>query len=1121
MDNAEVVIQEQTKLMNTCRLARALSGVADVTPLHCPATGSHICLLHGADGAIKYIAAGERDYELRDTGLTGGLFRADLDGENRVVAVACDGDRMSYVAQRQGEKFSFANARPLQHGLGSGIRFEAIVSLRVSYRDFLAFAVLYKKDPNQDDYDAAYAYWNGDLTRFIPLPSKMHGNARNVFLLLHNGLELQVIDRDAMEILYIDQQRYERVRFLDRADAVHFAYDPLPAYGDVIYGVIDAYGLNRALGVIVKGMYRDMYWGTITDGMQVKDYACHYYEENIFLFAVDAQRRLYVAACEDVYNEDLPNFLPILEGVDKVRACPCSDHMLAFALDSARGRLYSLLYQPASENWLIEEITVQAEDHMVEVRGYCTQLTVAARGGQGVPNAPVRIEATEITKLIVADAVYRLEPGDCVQARADGRGRLAILQETDDLTCAEMIVSTPGLGADGPLLIKPYQNVERRLRDLTPEQLCRATDKGGRRILPEAHQQDAGAVCQAVQRLFQSVDRGAALDLCGTKATVGCAFQGPRDRLLALTQVVGDPGGDALDFALDFSGGHVQFTPMSRQEGADAIRLLREGSDLPRWLAKIGSWIKAGFKALVDTAKMVVHFAVKAVEFGIELVIKGVRYVLNLAVKVVRDVLGAVQVVLSKVGIDIAPMLEWLGFIFNWDDVLRCKRAFKHAFEQGLIFIKDGAAPLGALVDRRLTGFEADLDRFLRAAEQSVLGTADFSTLMRRDVPDGSAYENAMSNNFLLEGLLKGEDCLLEGVVVDGALEEILAQIKEVLKACNLSREFDEVTAYFKERCASVEELLRGVLGALIAALRGVLKLALASLKAVAALLFRAVAALADAAIRLLSAEVHIPFISQFYQFISGGSEISLMDVAGLVAAVAAAPLYKLIAGKPLFANDAELQSYERAIDARALLRSAGLLSAPAAKACVGAAGLLHRQISKCLETAGVALYYITSLVNDAGANSTLLSALQLGFEFTWQLQSCPWIYADGSISEETPDGHGRKLWCLCWLGVVLDALWFCCTRKYPDCDASGLGPLFSTIYGGLHLLGSLDTFEGAGGISIALTAVPVATEVSKIALHPGISLPPYYIPTWVVCALDALAAPAMLGLTVSAYPGS
>lgn len=321
--------------------------------------------------------------------------------------------------------------------------------------------------------------------------------------------------------------------------------------------------------------------------------------------------------------------------------------------------------------------------------------------------------------------------------------------------------------------------------------------------------------------------------------------------------------------------------------------------------------------ALVQGIKLIEN-GVTVLEDGVSFVLQpisdGLQFVLNIGAKVLRIALTAVGAVfkalnwvLKLVGIDLAKVLAWLGHLFGWDDIWASHKVIASMMRSGIEFaVSQGSAELEkirAIVAEALADAKTDVAKWVLGSHDAGL-SPNAVAHQQRSSPPSAAHRSAPGGFALYQlqfsGMLLGDSLtpltlptgfgdMVNDVVVPtvaAVIEDLEKDVEDMVKICT-----DPANTLEDVRKLLVD-LVDTVIDPVATLVDGI---------------FKFVEDLVAAVLQALEHEIEIPFLTEFYEFLTdflGAEEdFTLVNGIALLAAIPFVEICRIVDGEAPFAK--------------------------------------------------------------------------------------------------------------------------------------------------------------------------------------------------------------------------
>lgn len=772
---------------------------------------------------------------------------------------------------------------------------------------------------------------------------------------------------------------------------------------------------------------------------------------------------------------------------------------------TADEQLLQLMQDEDSGTWEQTEVELASTSNIVELDTWSVQLTVRDADGNLQPDVEVSVWSDGACAALVNGDGQILDANNPVTATTNGVGVVTVTVEALTLTSPLLYFRTPDMTSDESLLVQPNATLQGVLATATADDLV--TNLG---LDPDV----AAAVVTPINKAM-SLSPAAPPTLTRVRGLTGRmrtlpgvhrvnAEQAAQYRRLDISK------GMMGHWQLDFSSGKPVYRELSAEDvAAHQARHARmpRAQDFWSWLDSLGDLVEAIWNEVVQVTNLVVTTVGDAVQAAFDLVIDGITYVFNATITFIEDAFNLVVSIFESIGAAFQQFVEWLGFIFAWDDMVRTGDAVTYTLDQGLSFLSGAASGLQTLVDGWLAGAKQNVDstfgNMISLLSGSGNGSMDAVTSTYAPEPPAQ-LDDIDGTNVLMDGVVNNADQaelvlpqgqrLAIGPTLSAALDTFLSQAQAAAASVQANPAYTNTTSsldggdassnsngFLANAAASLLQLIQELLDAVITAIQGALDAVCGGL-----------GDLMSGMQALLTAELDIPFVSALYQFVTGkDSGPSLLDLMSMVIAVPATILYKLVTQTAPFPDDASVTAFQQAFTADALLQSVGLGGSGAARLEDG--GTLPPELTQVFGCLSAVTYLLSApvafLLDRIPMETSELVAGQVDLysQLTLTLGAAQWIFScpylgGAELSPPdciTDDGLATSAWIASSLFYLFDLACYIGTKVN---DSLGFGRIlrnWSDAGGGIDLV--------ASAISLIVTTLPAAKSGNYVDMAQGV----------------------------------
>ncbi|HEX8688485.1 MAG TPA: hypothetical protein VF654_18370, partial [Pyrinomonadaceae bacterium] len=504
------------------------------------------------------------------------------------------------------------------------------------------------------------------------------------------------------------------------------------------------------------------------------------------------------------------------------------------------------------------------------------------------------------------DHYVTLSDATPLTAQSDATGTLTLVQQTQTLgaVCYNLVQG------DGTLLnVNPMDGIMSRLSGVTPDtdlKSIQVTDEKGNSspLLPTTvTQAQAGAAAQSIVQFVQ-ISNGLPQDGSLQKASPPQRAAGSFDAGADTVWGVSFAGGDVRYFegaeqmpgmGLSLSGGRLAMAaPGLPGDITNAIEAL--AGDIFRWIEH----------ALDDVLNFVVKVSEGVAHFFVQIGEQWYHFLL----RCIDDVAHGIQFVLNKIGAAFEKLVRWLGFIFNWDDILRTHRVLKNIFRRYAESCVASISTWEGELNDLFVGLEDKLNAWAKlppVAQGTVSGASAAST-PRPGQGSPQAHWGVQQTKSNMTG---SSTDFVPGVPGGDELEQLLDDLWGAIQ----QEESNFKTAYenlYNDVVKQITTIPAGEAFERIVAI--LLDLLIGTAQDIIDTTLKILQLFLQGALDALDAPLNIPVISWLYKLISG-DQLSFLDLACLLVAIPSTVIYKLAEEEVPFPDDATTEALINAPD--------------------------------------------------------------------------------------------------------------------------------------------------------------------------------------------------------------
>lgn len=658
---------------------------------------------------------------------------------------------------------------------------------------------------------------------------------------------------------------------------------------------------------------------------------------HISIWVRDNQVLWYVRGTQNASARDWTVPLSLSQNVARIAAIRNQPKAAnAIMIAGSNGKTLSYMWQDNQTTlWKQTDMPLPTLDSVQEFSCYTTVLSFTDENDNPIVQQNVGINASEWTYATV-NGYYKSLDNDTanpVMVKTDSQGKVTIINKVIN-------ASTPAFWATSDFLetqytAHPAANVLNGFKGITSAQdLLNATTQTGNPVIPEDLRGDTNtldSIANGISQIMRTVNK---LPSNGSPYTTPPS--GGATALVAENQI-------GQIWGMSFNQGSATF-----QIGDNARQLFQQLSnnrssesfatpessietDIEQVFVWAGDALQSMWSDIEGVTKFVVDTTENVIDGVANIIVQIGKQVVSFVIKTISDVLSFISWLLKTIKVGIETLIEWLGFIFDWDDILATHNFFKFMSNQTLNYfgavIKNAETPITQLFDNlidrvnKMPAFQipGELDMNLLTAIPSQ--TQNLSSAGQKDLQNIITNPGFNFTTYQTEhGGVSGEAQYVGGgnvsTTVDLTDKTVQAQFEQVLKDIlnTLKDGLKSFEQVFKDIGTLIKnnELTLGNLAKVIS------KDVIVGILTFAKDLFISFIDLADLMIELIistiNSKINIPFISGLYSHITDGNDFTLLDSFALLGAIPTTIGYKLLTGEAPFKQETGIEtlSYEQ-----------------------------------------------------------------------------------------------------------------------------------------------------------------------------------------------------------------
>lgn len=627
----------------------------------------------------------------------------------------------------------------------------------------------------------------------------------------------------------------------------------------------------------------------------VKELSAHASPKETIIWGLNATGQVFYARCDRGEEQDSNAWsypVPIQENTSQIASLlDRRNNSNRIFAHTGQQELVHLNQDPVTSLWRQGSILLPhlSADDGVEFYTYTTHIQVEDENRLPIAGTTFKISSTSPCHVFLNDSFASLSRETPIEIKTDATGGATIVQQVHTLGAVSYFLHHPD---SSTINVNPMSSLITTMDGVTSgKQLgqIKIKDEVGKErfLVPNSTSPDTKeAIAQSLQ---QFVKTSKSLPRDGSSIQVK---KSDPARLLKRSLEAANSGhtwGMSFEegIALYHEGEAVELLarPWTESPGAagiwDAVELA--AGDIFRWLKHAWGDVKNFFIKVVDD---ITHFFIQLGE-------KLYRFI----VKCISDVVHAVEFVFNKIKVFFKDLVEWLGFIFQWESFIRTKNVIKNIIKQYIPYAVSRLPEYKKNMDGAFKEIESKINQWagLKNVEGSVAGfSADSRPMPGKDSPEANwgihhLKSNARDIKIKSPGTLAATASTADQDTLKELLEEILHALEKEGKI--FQKAFNTIKTQIADQIDTLDagDVIKRLLAVLADTLLESVENILDTFLDILQILVRGLP-------QVLDATIEIPVISWLYKEITG-SDLSFLDLCCLVAAIPTTIIFKLMMG--------------------------------------------------------------------------------------------------------------------------------------------------------------------------------------------------------------------------------
>ncbi|PHM73851.1 hypothetical protein [Xenorhabdus kozodoii] len=584
-----------------------------------------------------------------------------------------------------------------------------------------------------------------------------------------------------------------------------------------------------------------------------------------------------------------------------------------------------------NDQWIDSNITPGSKTVTKEFSVYSSEISVKDKFGILLINEPVEISSSAQTGLIINGSTYFVEKDQKISIKTNIRGVFTITQPAENLGVAALSFTLPQRDPS-PVAIRQYADVKDRLSKLTAQDLKDAKDSKGNLLVPDLSTDSAESIVSSVKKCMEMADTAPKLRRTLKKEPhVGKYLP---ETLLQLETLQAPK--QYQSWMLDLNNNTPIYRELNKDMHQKEIDNLLDFDPI-EWFGSIGDFIKNGMDKVIDVLKIIADSTADGFSVTIHFVEDGIEKFFTAVIKVALDAINIASVIFNDIKLTTDKLIEWIGFVFDWDDILRTKEAISHILSLQKEFLTKSTEKIKRTVDNTLSSTKNKVNKVFDDLINTYQGKSvnygynQVQSLKNNFSPKG--MDKALANNPLFDYLYNPINYNKLSESLNAVQSRFISIDNDNSPADQVREAIDKYTDDFKNSddmnslnvlfsdTQNTESLFSKMIADILGILKNLTTLAINGLTSLVDSVISFVETAISKLYTIMNEPLYIPFISEIFKFITKAEkDPSMNDFLSLLLAIPITILSKLILNKSLLPDKESVLNFKTEINITDLL---------------------------------------------------------------------------------------------------------------------------------------------------------------------------------------------------------
>jgi len=408
--------------------------------------------------------------------------------------------------------------------------------------------------------------------------------------------------------------------------------------------------------------------------------------QNIALWMVEktSGRLQYILGRKEAGERLWHTPIPLRQGIAQFAAVRNPKRQAnEMVLAGKNGVLVHLWQDPITTGWRESEIPVPAIDDLHEFESYTSVINFQVASAEELVNSNIQITASDWVRVVINGVTFTLSPDVPVQVSMDVGASLTIIQRADGIQPPIYRIKADFISE--PFELNPGQKILTGLESIdSGKALDQAQRRNGKPVISgNVDPNTLEEVSSVLGELTSLARDGLGEDRSGVGYRAGGG------------QRIGAVDGRRLNRDMHWG---VRFDNRGKPAFTQSIHGASQPGGARQGLAHVGDFFESLTRGMLEVTSFVVKTIVDGAKKVIQFVFEVAGRLFQFYIETLGHVFDAIYWFLKeKLGIDLAVVLEWLGQLFNWEEIKATQQVMVDMANRCLDY---GAAGLDVLADK-------------------------------------------------------------------------------------------------------------------------------------------------------------------------------------------------------------------------------------------------------------------------------------------------------------------------------------------------------------------------------------------------------------------------------------